>query len=188
MLSLHEQIVNCTNCPLHKLMPYDCKPVPGIGPVDAGLMLVGEALGENEVLQSQPFVGACGKYLDKMMFTAGFDRKSVYICNTVNCRPVDGKKNRPPTEEEIDACKPWLWKQIQLVQPKVIVTLGKIPTCLLLKKKNLTLKNILGVTHNIDYCNAKVIPCYHPSYLMVHNKNATATCVKILEKAKELSV
>ena len=109
-------------------------------------MLVGEAPGADEDLLGEPFVGRCGDLLTKMLTDLGIDRENVYITNTVKCRPVEGKKNRPPKKEEIQSCKNWLWKEIQEVAPKVIVTFGKVPTSLLLKisKHKLKLGDVVG--------------------------------------------
>ncbi len=78
-------------------MPAGCRPVGGIGPLNARNMIVGEALGADEAILEEPFVGQCGQLLNKMLIEAGLSRESCYITNVVKCRPVDGKKNRPPT-------------------------------------------------------------------------------------------
>jgi uracil-DNA glycosylase family 4 len=100
------------------------------GNPEAGIMLVGEAPGSEEDLQGKPFVGRAGQLLDRMLKSIGLDRTSVYIANTVPWRPPG---NRNPTEQEIAACAPFLTRQIELVAPKVLVTLGNVPTQTLLQ-------------------------------------------------------
>ena len=176
---LQEDIRDCKKCDLCKTMPF--KPVAGIGPKRASVMIVGEAPGEDESIAEEPFVGACGRFLNKMLREAGIEREEVYVANTVNCRPtVDnlGKRNRPPSRSEIKTCQGWLFKQITEVQPKVIFTLGKIPTCSLLNlKATAKLQDFIGKPYIVpfsiedlhDYAPI-VIPTYHPSYLMVYGK------------------
>jgi DNA polymerase len=96
--------------------------VPGAGPVDAEVMVIGEGPGFHEDQQGLPFVGASGQFLDELLANAGIDRNSVYISNVVKCRPPG---NRDPKPEEVEACKPYLDRQIELINPKVIVTLGR---------------------------------------------------------------
>ena len=96
--------------------------VPGDGSASAEIMFVGEAPGKNEDLQGVPFVGAAGKFLAEMLATINLKREDIYITNVVKYRPPD---NRDPLPDEIDACMPWLHEQIKIIQPKVIVTLGR---------------------------------------------------------------
>lgn len=189
--NLCEQIRSCQKCPLHKDMP-GTKPVPGIGPIDAKIMICGEALGADEALLEEPFVGQCGTFLNNTLLVgAGLNRSDLYICNVVNCRPTknNGKSNRPPTDYEINKCKGWLWKQIQLVQPEIIMTLGKVPTYTLLNqqlKKNFTLGSIVGQKFEVDYCKATIVPNYHPSYIQIHGKNKEDKCIDIFKQVRDL--
>lgn len=96
--------------------------VPGDGSADADIMFVGEAPGKNEDEQGVPFVGAAGKFLAEMLASIDLQREDIYITNVVKYRPPN---NRDPLPEEIDACMPWLHEQIRIIQPKVIVTLGR---------------------------------------------------------------
>lgn len=96
--------------------------VPGDGSADAKILFVGEAPGKNEDIQGVPFVGAAGKFLNEMLATIGLRREDIYITNVVKYRPPE---NRDPSPEEINACMPWLHEQIRIIQPKVIVTLGR---------------------------------------------------------------
>ena len=118
-LALVEEIKSCTLCPLSKT-PTNA--VPGEGNPQADIMFIGEAPGLNEDRQGRPFVGAAGTVLDKMLATIGLDRSDVYIGNMIKCRPPD---NRDPEPSEMDACRPYLDRQIELIDPKVIVTLGR---------------------------------------------------------------
>ena len=116
---IHEEIRKCTLCLLHA---GRTNAVPGAGPVDAEVMFIGEGPGFHEDQQGLPFVGASGQFLDELLANAGIDRNSVYISNVVKCRPPG---NRDPKPEEVEACKPYLDRQIELINPKVIVTLGR---------------------------------------------------------------
>jgi DNA polymerase len=160
-------------------------PVPGVGPKTAKLMIIGEALGKEESEAQEPFQGRAGKLLNKFLTNAKLKRKEIYISNIVHCRPTKnkGRANRPPKDTEIQACKKWIWKEIQEVGPKIIVTLGKIPTFSLLHqklKKSFKLKDIVGDFFEVDYCSAKIVPLYHPSYLMQHGKKMHGMTAEIL--------
>lgn len=96
--------------------------VPGEGSADAEIMFIGEAPGFHEDQQGRPFVGAAGKFLDNLLHSIGLDRSKVYICNTIKCRPPG---NRDPLPSEVDACRRWLERQIELIDPRMIVTLGR---------------------------------------------------------------
>ena len=170
-------------------MPDNTDPVPGIGDPNADIMFVGEALGENEAIQERPFVGVAGQLLTKMLKEVGITREECYITNVVHCRPTTngGKKNRAPTEEEITACKGWLWKEMQTVKPKIIVTLGKVPTYTLLHsklKKTFKMGAVAGNVYDVDYIDSHFIPCWHPSYLLQHGKDKIEETKDILKLAK----
>ena len=188
-LVLNIDIDKCEKCSLVCDMPLG-SPVPGVGPIGATIMLVGEALGYDESLLEEPFVGQCGKLLDSLLEQAGIDRNRLFITNTVKCRPTknNGKANRPPSEDEITACKSWLWKEIQLVKPDCIVTLGKVPTYTLLHsqlKKAFKLGYLVGVEHIVDYSEAKIFPAYHPSFLMLHGKDKVKDTVNLFKELRE---
>ena len=119
LTDLYEQIKSCQKCILSQ---GRTNAVPGEGPQDADIMFIGEGPGFHEDRQGRPFVGAAGKYLEELLETIGLERKDVYIANVVKCRPPS---NRDPQPEEIEACRPYLDKQIQLVHPRLIVTLGR---------------------------------------------------------------
>lgn len=178
---LQEEIKGCRLCSLCEGMPFS--PVPGIGPHNANVMLVGEAPGEDESVAEEPFIGLAGRMLNRILNLANLQRKDVYICNTVNCRPTKGNKNRPPSKKEISTCSTWLYKQIELVKPKVIFTLGMVSTSILLKPKyNMKLGDYLGIVTKIDKpIQVDVIANYHPSYLMQYGKNEIQKSVDILK-------
>ena len=113
----------------------------------------------------------------------------MFITNTVKCRPTKkgGKINRPPNESEILACKSWLWQEIQLVKPQIIVTLGKTPTYTLLHKqlnKKFRLGDIIGVKYIVDYCDSRIVPCWHPSFLMLHGRKHLDLTVNLFKEIK----
>ena len=117
---LREDCLNCRRC---QLCETRTNVVFGVGPDDAKVMFIGEGPGENEDLQGEPFVGRAGKLLDDMLELIYLDRTKVYIANMVKCRPP---RNRDPLPEEQNACAPWLRRQIELVDPHMIVCLGRI--------------------------------------------------------------
>ncbi len=119
LTQLYEQIATCQRC---ELAQGRTKTVPGEGPEDAEIMFIGEAPGFHEDRQGRPFVGAAGNFLEELLASIGLTREDVYIANIIKCRPPG---NRDPLPDEIAACKPYLDKQIELIQPKLIVTLGR---------------------------------------------------------------
>jgi uracil-DNA glycosylase family 4 len=119
LTELYEQIAACQRC---ELSQGRTQTVPGEGPEDAEIMFIGEAPGFHEDRQGRPFVGAAGKFLEELLASIGLTREDVYIANVIKCRPPG---NRDPLSDEIAACKPFLDKQIELIQPKLIVTLGR---------------------------------------------------------------
>jgi DNA polymerase len=125
LISVYREMCDAHACPLADTRT---KLVFGAGNADADLMFVGEAPGASEDLQGLPFVGRAGKLLDEMLAEVGLVRGDVFITNIICCRPPG---NRDPLPEEIDACKPYLFRKIQLIEPKVICTLGNFATKLL---------------------------------------------------------
>ena len=117
--NLNQEISNCTKCSLHSTRTNT---VPGMGSPNADLMFIGEAPGANEDKQGLPFVGAAGKFLDEMLQSIGLQRADIFIGNVLKCRPPG---NRDPEQEEVSMCWPYLEKQICLIKPKLIVTLGR---------------------------------------------------------------
>jgi DNA polymerase len=119
LTELYQQIHNCFKCEIAKLR---CQVVPGEGAENSEIMFIGEAPGWHEDQQGRPFVGPAGQYLDRLLASIGLDRRQVYIANVIKCRPPD---NREPLPTEIQNCQPWLDAQIELIKPKMIVTLGR---------------------------------------------------------------
>ncbi len=119
VLELHGRVRECTACPLHLTR---IQAVPGYGPATARVMAVGEAPGENEDREGKPFVGAAGRLLTSLLESVGLDRRDIYITNIVKCRPP---RNRDPEPLEVEACSHYLDEQIELLQPDVILLLGR---------------------------------------------------------------
>ena len=162
------EIKQCRKC--SELCAARTTIVSGVGPDNAKIMIIGEAPGETEDLTGEPFVGRAGKLLDKILESAGLNRKNVYITNTVKCRPP---KNRTPTPQEIDNCGVYLWLEIQQVKPRLIITLGKTPLVKLLKlKKTIKLGDYIGreIFKEWPNINTTILPAYHPSHLLQHGK------------------
>ncbi len=119
LTQLCEEIVACQDCELAK---YRTKVVPGEGAEDADLLFIGEAPGWHEDQQGRPFVGPAGQFLDQLLASIGLRREEVYIANVIKCRPP---QNRDPLPAEIQSCSKWLDRQIEIIQPQMIVTLGR---------------------------------------------------------------
>lgn len=156
-------------------------PVIGEGSHEASLMFIGEAPGKNEAATGKPFCGAAGKILDKLLASIGIDRKSIYITNIVKDRPPF---NRDPLPEEILAYGPFLDRQINIIQPKVIVTLGRfsmgyIMNLFGLSNMLLPISKMHGqvIDAKASYGDIKIIPLYHPA-VAVYNR----TSLEVLEK------
>ena len=119
LTDLCQQIRLCQKCILAQ---GRTNAVPGEGPEDAGIMFIGEAPGFHEDRQGRPFVGAAGQYLEELLGQIGLKRQDVYIANVIKCRPPG---NRDPQPDEIEACRPYLDRQIELIRPRMVVTLGR---------------------------------------------------------------
>lgn len=154
---LRAEIGDCQRCKLAKARRHI---VFGSGNPEANLMFVGEAPGADEDLAGEPFVGAAGQLLTKMIRAMGYDRREVYICNVIKCRPP---QNRNPEPDEIAACEQFLRKQIAVVQPRVIVALGKFAAHFLCGETTpiTRLRGNLRTFHEIP-----VMPTYHPAFLL----------------------
>lgn len=119
LAQLCEEIIACRDCELAK---YRTKVVPGEGAEDVDLLFIGEAPGWHEDQQGCPFVGPAGQFLDQLLASIGLRREEVYITNVIKCRPP---QNREPLPAEIQSCRKWLDRQIEIIQPKMIITLGR---------------------------------------------------------------
>jgi uracil-DNA glycosylase len=156
-LALRSEALGCTKCGLCKTRT---QVVFGVGPLDAPLMFVGEAPGEDEDLQGEPFVGRAGQLLTKTLAKLGVERRRVHIANILKCRPPG---NRTPAPDEMLACRPWLQRQIETIRPKVLCLLGNIAVQTLLETKT-------GITRLrgsfVDALGARVLPVFHPAYVL----------------------
>ena len=155
---IREDLGECTRCKLHETRN---KIVFGDGNPNARLVFVGEGPGRDEDEQGLPFVGRAGKLLTKIIEAMGLTRQDVYICNVVKCRPPG---NRNPEVDEVDACEPFLFKQLRSISPEVIVCLGSVATSLLLKMKQPRMGDLRGEFH--EYLNSKLMITYHPAALL----------------------
>lgn len=143
-------------CELCKLYQGATKGVPGEGPADAKIMLIGEAPGFNEDRQGRPFVGAAGKFLDDLLALAGLNRSDVFITNVVKHRPPN---NRDPEADEIAACAGYLERQIALINPRVIVTLGRFSMARWFPREKIS--RIHGQPKHVD--GRLIVPMMHPA-------------------------
>lgn len=154
---LNDQIKICQRCQLYK---GTINAVPGEGNLDAKLMFIGEGPGFHEDKEGRPFVGQAGKLLDKLIQSLGLKREEVFIANVVKHRPPE---NRDPLPNEIDACAFWLDQQIDLIDPKIIVTLGRFSMAKFIP--NVTISNVHGQQRFITWKGKRkiIIPMYHPA-------------------------
>ena len=153
----HEAIRDCRKCTLAETRHHL---VFGAGNPEANLMLIGEAPGEDEDLQGKPFVGKAGQLLDKILAAIDFQREDVYIGNILKCRPPG---NRDPLPEEIALCIPHIRRQIEIIEPRMILTLGRIAAQTLLET-TFSLGRLRGVVHT--YRDIPLIATYHPAALL----------------------
>ncbi len=164
LISFKEIVNTCTKCDLCKTRT---NVVFGHGPIPCNVMIIGEGPGEQEDLQGKPFIGKAGQLLTKILESVGIDReRDVFIANTVKCRPP---QNRTPVNEEIESCKPFLIRQIQLVQPKILLLLGA-PALKTILEEKLTITKVRGnwYTTPVSYMKDPlyIMPVFHPSYLL----------------------
>jgi uracil-DNA glycosylase family 4 len=174
----YHQIKGCTKCPLADSRTNF---VFGTGNPQAKLMLIGEAPGREEDLQGKPFVGAAGRLLDRMLAAIQFQREDVFIANILKCRPPE---NRDPRPDEIEICKPYLFEQIRLIAPKIILALGRISAQNLLETKS-ALGQLRGIFH--DFNGIKLMVTYHPAALLRYQqyKRPTWEDLQLLQKEYE---
>jgi len=156
------EVVVCTKCPLWKTRK---NAVPGEGNSESLVMFIGEAPGQSEDIKGKPFVGAAGKFLETLLFEIGLSRNNVFICNIVKCRPP---RNREPMPNEIQTCTPYLDRQIEIMKPKFIVTLGNYSTAYIFSKANLPFSGITqtrGKFFQATILNMQItiFPTFHPA-------------------------
>jgi len=172
LLKVREDLGECARCKLHKTRN---KIVFGDGSAKAQLVFVGEGPGADEDAQGLPFVGRAGKLLTQMIEAMGLQRSDVYICNVVKCRPPG---NRQPEQDEVEKCSPFLFRQLDVLQPKVIVCLGATAAQTLLQTNR-------GISHFrgqwMDFRGYRLLATYHPAYLL-RNPAAKGDVWKDLQK------
>jgi len=155
--ALQKQVADCQKC---ALCHSRTQTVFGTGDPDADWMFIGEAPGQNEDLEGKPFVGLAGKLLTEMIRALGLERESVYIANILKCRPPN---NRDPKVEEVKSCNDYLQRQISLVNPRIILAVGRIAAQTLLET-NESLARLRGVRHELS--GVPLVVIYHPAYLL----------------------
>jgi uracil-DNA glycosylase family 4 len=173
---LKKEVEGCRRC---SLAATRRSVVFGEGNRNARLLFIGEAPGEEEDLQGRPFVGRAGKLLDQMIDRVGLRRGEVYICNVLKCRPPN---NRDPEPDEAEACKGYLLSQLEIINPKIICTLGRH-----------AYNTLLGVDESITrirgtlttFKGTKLLPTYHPSFLL-RNQNRVKEAWEDMERLKQL--
>ena len=173
---LYSLIHQCQKCPLGKTR---IKFVFGSGNPNADILLIGEAPGAEEDKQGEPFVGKAGKLLTDILKAIHLEREEVYIANILKCRPPN---NRQPLPTEMDTCKPYLYKQIDLINPKLILCLGLVAANALLNKK-LSLGKLRGEIFELN--RIKIMVTYHPAALL-RNPNWKRDCWEDVKKFKKL--
>jgi DNA polymerase len=171
LVKVFREASQCTKCSLHQ---GRTKVVFGNGNADADLMFVGEAPGQQEDLQGLPFVGRAGNLLDQLLGEVGLQRADVFVANVLKCRPPG---NRDPQPDEIETCRPYLARQVELIEPRVICTLGNFATKLLTRSQ----RGITGVhgrpqVHELGGRAVRIYPIYHPA--------AALRSTKVLEELR----
>jgi len=160
LTEIYEEIALCQECEIAR---HRNKVVPGEGAEDADILFIGEAPGWHEDQQGRPFVGPAGKYLDELLALISLEREQVYIANVIKCRPTD---NRDPLPVEIANCRKWLDRQIELIRPKIIVTLGRYSMARFFPGKSIS--KIHGTAQKRD--NILYYAMYHPAAAL-HQQN-----------------
>jgi len=173
--ALYAEIRSCTKCSLHR---GRTRAVPGEGPAEAQIMFIGEGPGFHEDRQGRPFVGAAGKFLEEMLAGIGIRRDEVYIANVIKCRPPG---NRDPLPDELEACSQYLDRQIELVDPSVIVTLGRFSMARYFPGAKISA--IHGQTRRLG--NRIVVPMLHPAAAL-HQPKWKATAIADMQRLPEL--
>lgn len=172
---LAEQIATCQKCDLAKTRT---NAVPGEGSASADIVFIGEGPGFHEDQQARPFVGAAGKFLDELLASIDLRRKDVQICNVIKCRPPN---NRDPLPGEIEACTPWLERQLEIINPRVIVTLGRFSMNRYFRGQ--AIGRIHGQPRTVD--GVMVVPMYHPAAAL-HQASLRRTIEADFKKLPEL--
>jgi len=181
---LEEEIKRCRKCPLYKTRT---NAVPGEGSTNPKIFFIGEAPGAQEDATGRPFVGAAGKLLTTLLNEIGLSREEVYITNVIKCRPPG---NRDPAKEEVEACRPYLEKQLKLMRPKAIVALGRHAASWLSSYMNRRFRSMTrehGIIFESEILGfkARILFTYHPAAAL-YNPNLLDSLRKDFEKIKEM--
>jgi len=182
MALLREEIGDCRRCKLSQKRTHI---VFGEGNPDARLMFIGEAPGREEDVQARPFVGEAGMLLTRLIEKMGLKREDVYIANIVKCRPP---MNRDPEKDEIQQCREFLERQIDIIRPDIIMSLGRIAASTLMGNERLKITAIRGKI--FDYRGIPLVPTFHPAYLMRNPKDKWLTwndAQKVLERLERVT-
>lgn len=189
MKQIRDDVLHLTTSPLYD---YRTKnhyyPVIGEGSHDTNIMFIGEAPGKNEAEQARPFCGAAGRILSELLESIGLERADVYITNIVKDRPPE---NRDPSPDEIEIYAPFLDRQIKIIQPKVIATLGRFSMTYLLKKFNMpeqtqTISQLHGkiLKTKAEYGNIHIVPLYHPA-VALYSGSSKKTLLEDVQNLKQ---
>lgn len=175
LTEVREELGECTRCKLHG---GRIQIVFGVGDPNADLMFIGEAPGADEDRQGEPFVGKAGQLLTKIIAAIDLSREQVYIANILKCRPPD---NRDPQPDEVTSCEPFLFKQIEAIQPMMIVALGKYAAQTLLRS-TVPISRLRG--HFFSYHGVPLMPTFHPAYLL-HNPGGKREVWEDMQKVRD---
>lgn len=156
---LQQHVATCKSCGLHETRTQT---VFGVGNPDADWLIIGEAPGQQEDRRGEPFVGRAGQLLDQMLLAVGLDRQSVFIANVLKCRPPN---NRDPLKAEAAACRRYLERQIELINPRIVLAVGRIAAQLLLAS-DAPLGRLRGRQHYLKVETLPLVVTYHPAYLL----------------------
>lgn len=186
---IQQMIVEINECRKCNLWKTRKNPVPGDGDINTLIVFIGEAPGYWEDVRGKPFVGAAGKLLDSVFNKIGLSRSKVYITNVVKCKPP---RNRDPRPEEIEACSPYLDRQLNIIRPKIIVTLGRHSTSYIFSKIGLKFKSMResqGRVYKVNLWGTKthIVVSYHPAAALynVKLKEKIEETMKIVKELKE---
>lgn len=184
MKELEQEVKNCKLCSLYENRN---NPVIGEGSLDAKIIFIGEGPGYWEDMKGRPFVGKSGGILDELLESIELERKDVYIANIVKCRPPE---NRNPKPEEIKVCTPYLDRQIKIIQPKIIATLGNFATSYIFDKFGLGQKSISLVHGKVFNVNTilgsiKIMPLFHPA-VATYNPNKREILLEDFKNLKSI--
>lgn len=175
LAAIDQEIAHCTRCPLHAGRTHA---VPGAGPVDAEIMFVGEAPGFYEDQKGEPFVGRAGQFLNELLAGAKIDRQKVFVSNVIKCRPPG---NRDPQPAEVEACRGYLERQIAIIQPEIIVTLGRHSMARAFPSEKISL--VHGQPRRV--AGQLYFPMYHPAAAL-HRPSLRETVAEDFNKLRAL--